>query len=173
MRWTTISIFIILFLVLMLYAAFHNSDEWVGNENKRRDVYERDYPNLNASERLKDFLKEVDYVAVVYPKAIRIYPNSWFHQVILGNPPEGTTYTIKAKVEYTLLGDEYKTIEYASSGVGLSGHSRIVGLCETDSDTFYAPDNGYEIPATKEAMKFAMSLTESDLSGQASSMCSK
>ena len=99
---------------IILYAVFNNSDEWKTNDQMRIEIYDKDYPHLNARERVMQNIGKVDYVAIVYPKANHVYPNSWFYRKILGNPTEGTTAT-KANVEYTIIGDEFTSITYGSA----------------------------------------------------------
>ena len=161
----------VLILIPVVYGLFHNNHEWELNEAERVDVFEKDYSNLNAVERLNSFLSEVDYVAVVYPTSQLVYPNSWFHSVVLESPPESTTYTVRAKVEKTILGDDSKSIEYRSSIVNMSNHAWLVGLCYSDNHSLYAPDNGYEIPATKEVLMFIKSMTQNDLPSLSGTKC--
>jgi len=155
---------------LISYTAFHNSDEWTINGQKRIEIYDHDYPNLNARERIMHDIVKVDYVAIVYPKANHIYPNSWFYRTILGNPTEGTTAT-KADVAYTIVGDEFTSIIYGSAVDTLPNHLIIAALCVSDDNELYAPDNGYEIPATKEVIEFLTSLDRKKILKKDSSIC--
>jgi len=161
----------VLAAVIISYFAFRNSDEWVENNQARIEVYNKNYPNLNADERVMDLLEKTNYAAIVYPKAIYIYPNSWFHQTILGNPTEGTSFTIKADVELTIIGSVYKTITYASSSNNLPQHPLFVALCFSEEVGLYAPDNGYEIPATKEIIKFLKSMDKQKIVHKSSITC--
>lgn len=161
----------VLVLVISTYFAFHNSDEWTENNQKRIEVYNKDYPNLNANDRVMDLLEKAEYAAIVYPKANRVYPNSWFHNVILGNPSEGTSYTIRADVEFTIMGIEYSSITYGSAINSLPPHPLFVALCVSDEIGLFAPDNGYEIPATKEIVEFLKTLDRKKITQKNSSAC--
>jgi len=160
----------ILSLSIILYAVFSNSDEWKINEQQRIEVYDNDYPHLNARERIMRDIGKVDYVAIVYPKANHVYPNSWFYRKILGSPAEGTTVT-KANVEYTIIGDEFTSIIYGSAVNTLPNHLIVVALCVSDNNEFYAPDNGYEIPATNEVIKFLTSIDRKKIVKESSFVC--
>ena len=159
-------------LIFVAYAVFHNSDDWRENENTKVEVYDKDYPFLNTRERIIETLKRVEYAAIVYPTAEHVYPNSWFHRKILSNPYESTTYTVKADVEYTILGEKHSSISYASAGNALVNHALFVALCISDSNQYYAPDNGYEFPATKEAIEFVKSIDMKEIVEEGTSVCS-
>ncbi len=161
----------VLVLITSAYFAFYNSDEWVENNQKRIEVYNKDFPNLNANDRVMDLLEKAEYAAIVYPKANRVYPNSWFHRVILGNPPEGTGYTVKADVEFTVMGIEHSAITYGSEIVSIPPYPLFVALCVSGEIGLFAPDNGYEIPATKEIIEFLKTLDRKKLTRENSSAC--
>lgn len=162
-----LSFFIVTSVILLL----NNDDEWLINEQSRVIVYDKDYPSLKANERIMDVLSSVDYAAIIYSEASLTYPNSWFHKHILGNPYEGTSYKIKGNVEYTIIGKKYDSIIYNSSGYPLQPYPLFVGLCESENDVYYAPDNGYEFPATQEAIEFLKSIDRNSIKKSNLSVC--
>lgn len=153
-----IKIFFIALLILITatYFSFKDDDSWKSNKNIRKEVTNKDFPNLNGKEFLLNNLQNVNYMAIVYPREIRTSHNSWAHRV--GGLSTKEAYsTVKADVEFTVYGKESETITYSTPMRGIEGYPLIVALCSTKNG-LYALDNGYEFPATKEVIAFAKSL---------------
>ncbi|WP_281557928.1 hypothetical protein [Thalassomonas sp. RHCl1] len=147
--------FILILLITLGVATglFYNSKSWTNNQQQRITVHEQDYFELNSKSRILAFVTQVDYAAVVYPQASLAYPNSLFHRYILGNPVESTFYKIRADVEQTIMGEHHNSIIYYSASSSLPAYPVFVALCRSENG-YYAPDNGFEIPATEEAIAF-------------------
>lgn len=167
-----IFLFAIIILLFITYFIFSNSNEWTQNKKDRIEIFNKNFPQLNSKRFLNEFIENTSYVAIVYPKASLVYPNSWFHRIIMGNPFEGTSYLIKANVEFTLIGKEYDSITYSSANNLLPPYPVLVGLClMEDSGELYAPDNGYEIPATNETIQILKSLDKNQFKHKTTSIC--
>ncbi len=164
------AIFLLSIFVISIYTLTYNSHEWTLNLATQSIIYEKDVPYLESKKRIIDLLSNVHYVAVVYPKKEKVYPNSIFHKYILKNPKESTTYTIEANVIYTVTGEMLDSITYSSAGIGLSSNAIFIGLCKTRNG-FYAPDNGYEFPATAEAIDFVKKLDITTIKKSKSPAC--
>lgn len=163
------------FILITLGAAtalLYNSDSWTINQQQRLVIHEQDYPQLNSKSRILDLISQVNYAAVVYPQASLTYPNSMFHKYILWNPVESTSYRIKSKVEQTIFGEKHSDIIYYSSGSTLPAYPVFVALCKSEKG-YYAPSyfsqgNGFEIPATQEAIEFLKTIDLEHISKSAS-----
>jgi hypothetical protein len=130
-------------LLAILIAPLHATEsEWVDNARERRDATrERDAPYLDVG-TIFDRLKGVRYLAIVYPTAMRELRG------------DHAGHALKATVEYTALGKNYKTITFASLGImPIPNYPILVGLCGFEAHYLYAPDNGYEMAATKEIIE--------------------
>ncbi|MCF6254893.1 MAG: hypothetical protein L3J98_06245 [Gammaproteobacteria bacterium] len=135
------------FFVGLTYAIFKESG-WQINTQERVKIYEKDYPSLYSIERALDILEEVEYAAIVYTtKAIR-HNDSWFFRYII--TPLHWQASASADVLYTVMGEEYETIEYGATSKNISNYAVFVALCVSDDMALYAPDNGYIFPATEE-----------------------
>jgi len=170
MKRKTLIIAFIAALFILIYTIFDNSEEWSEINLIEIKAYEKDFPYLKSQERIMESLSKVQYAAIVYPTKNRVYPNSIFHKYILGNPKESTSYLIQAKVLYTVIGEPVNSITYGSSGGSMGSSAIFVGLCKTENG-FYAPDNGYEFPATQEAIEFVKSLDIKDIKDSATPAC--
>jgi len=157
-------------LFILIYTVFHNSEEWSENNLIESKAYEKDFPYLKSQERIMDTLSKVQYAAIVYPTKNMVYPNSIFHKYILDNPKETTSYLVQAKVLYTVIGEPINSITYGSSGGSMGSSAMFVGLCKTES-SFYAPGNGYEFPATQEAIEFVKNLDIKDIKASTEPVC--
>lgn len=166
------AIIAICFIVLSVlsYAITYNSQEWSINNQQQLTIYEKDFPSLHSQQRIIDALSKVQYAAIVYPIANRIYPNSILHKYILGNPYDNTLYMVKAQVEYTIIGEPLSSIVYRSAGSPIEPYAIFVGLCESEG-SFYAPENGFEFPATKEAIEFVKNIKKENLKITDNSVC--
>ena len=159
-------------LAVFLYIGTKSSKTWQTNQDA---LIDSPY-DLSDSESLaliyKD-LKGVDYAAIVYPTGYLEYPNSWLHRVIKKyiDAHGNTSYSMKADVRTTLKGEEYKSIEYGSAGAGLPNYPILVALCEFEGGGLYAPDLGYERPASKQLIEHLESLDKSILEDTANSVC--
>jgi len=169
MKLKAISIFLVVFLIF-IYAINYSNENWLENKLPETVIYEKDFPYLNSIERIIDALSEVQYAAIVYPEKHKIYPNSIFHKYILNNPKESTFYTVKAKVLHTIMGEPMNSITYGSAGSSVGGNAVFIALCKTESG-FYAPGNGYEFPATQEAIEFIKKLTKESIRKSTSTAC--
>jgi len=130
-------------LTILIAFAFTTlgATEWEENPRERIEITQQDFPYLDI-DTVIDNLIGVDYLAIVYPTAMRQLPG------------DHAGHAVRATVEYTALGDDYKTITFASYGsVPLPNYPILVGLCGTAADDLYSADLGYEIPATKEVIK--------------------
>jgi len=146
---------IVLILATAVYFVFKEDTSWKLNNKIRTDISIKEFPDLDRTEFLLDNLKAVNYMAIVYPKAITTSHNSWFHKYIL--PSEEFSSAVKADVEFTIYGEEYEEIEYGSTLGGLDNYPLVVALCKTDAG-LYALDQGYEFPATIEFIEYAKTL---------------
>lgn len=149
-------------LFIVIYTLNYSSESWLINKLPEAVVYEKDLPYLNSTDRIMKTLSEVQYAAIVYPEKYKVYPNSIFHKYILKNPKESTLYTVKAKVLHTIIGEPMNSIIYGSASSSVGDNAIFVGLCKTDNG-FYAPGNGYEFPATQEAIEFIKKLTKESI----------
>lgn len=164
-----ISISLVVALIL-IYALNYSSENWTENNLEKVVIYEKDFPYLNSIERITDSLRDVQYAAIVYPLKHKVYPNSIFHEYILKNPKENTSYTVKAKVLHTIIGEQSDTITYSSAGASIGSNAIFVGLCKT-TNGLYAPGNGYEFPATQEAIEFVKKLTTASINKSTFTAC--
>lgn len=162
--------FIVIFFLLFLYVITYSSSGWLKNAQEEVPIYEKDFPYLHSQERITDLLSKVEYAAIVYPVESKTYPNSIFHKYILGNPKEGTSYSVKASVKYTVIGKPVDSIIYGSAGEFVGNNALFIGLCKSEKG-FYAPDNGYEFPATQEAIGFVKNITRSDIQVSTETAC--
>lgn len=161
----------VLLICSCIFILTYSSEEWTDNDLDKAEVYDKDLPYLNATERIIAILPDVQYAAIIYPKKHRIYPNSIFHKYIMGDPKESTSYGIKADVLYTIKGDSMASLTYSSSGTSIAANAIFVGLCKSGEE-FYAPDNGYEFPATQEAIAFVNGLDRKSNDKSIASACS-
>ncbi len=163
----TLSVF-----AVFLYIATKNSKAWETNQDA---LIDSPY-DLSDSESLaliyKD-LKGVDYAAIVYPTGYLEYPNSWLHKLIQKHihAHGNTSYSMRADIRTTLKGEEYKSIEYGSAGAGLPNYPILVALCEFEGGGLYAPDLGYEKPASKQLIKHLENLDKSIFNDTTNSVC--
>lgn len=169
MKFKVISICLVVFFIL-IYVLNYSNEGWLENKLPEVVIYEKDFPYLNSIERIMDALSKVQYAAIVYPERYKVFPNSIFHKYILNNPKESTFYTVKAKVLHTIMGEPMNSITYGSAGSYVGDNAVFVALCKTENG-FYAPDNGYEFPATQEAIKFIEKLTKESIKKSTSPIC--
>lgn len=127
-------------LMAILMAPVHATDDsWIDNARARRAVLKEEFPDVDT---IFDQLKGVQYLAIVYPTAMKVLRG------------DHAGHAIRATVEYTALGKNYKTITYASYGsVPIPNYPVLVGLCGWEAHDLYSSDLGYEIPATKEIIE--------------------
>jgi hypothetical protein len=159
-----------LILFSFIYILTYSTEEWTDNNLEKTEVYDNELPYLDSTARIIDSLSEVEYAAIIYPRKHRVYPNSILQKHILGNPKESTLYGVKADVLYTIIGESMTSITYTSSGTSIGSSAIFVGLCESDGE-FYAPDNGYEFPATQEAIAFVKGLDKKTYNQSTASAC--
>lgn len=143
----------------LVYTAFYNDEKWYPKEG--RFFSEKNYLNdPDIMRMIEKQLYNVDYAAIVYTKASKVTPNSWFHRVVIGESYVRTHHLIKADVDHTVLGSEHNAITYASTEIGsFSGkigpaYATLVLLCGDSPDNMYAPENGYEFVASKEQVNY-------------------
>lgn len=156
--------------LIFLFGITRSDPGWSKHTQKEVLIYEKDFPYLDSEERITDMLSQVQYAAIVYPTENKTYPNSIFHRHVLDTPKESTSYSVKANVKYTIIGEPLKTIAYASAGEFVGSSALFIGLCKSEIG-FYAPDNGYEFPATQEAITFVKNLKRSDIQASSESAC--
>lgn len=135
---------------------FRDSQEWIINDSKRIAVNNQDYPHLNPNARILDVLGNVDYAAVVFQRSSLDTANGW----LLSDDSHSAALKIIATVEHSVKGEKLDFIVYNSTFQSMVNYPVFVGLKKTKDGKFYVPDNGYEFPATTEAIDFLKSSPE-------------
>lgn len=161
-------------LISLFYLLSYNHQNWQDNHLDISKVSEKDFAQLDAITRFQQFIDQVPFIAVVHAKQSLTYPNSILHRYLLQNPVETTDYRVKAHVHKIIKNStslaSQQHIQYSSAMTGVESHLVLVALCQA-GDEFYAPDNGFEIPATQELLHYLTTLDLSSLEHRPATQC--